>query len=250
MDVHRRDLLKAAALAPAAAALGQLSPAPSASAMPGAAVGAGAGVQATGTLELPVIPRAAWGARRPRRRRMERHVPVRLTLHHTDVRMTRQRPSPAELRGIQAWHLDAKGHDDIDYHFLVDRQGLVFEGRDVRFRGDTATEYDPTGHFLVCCLGDYEGDPAAPQQPTRASLRSIVLLYAWASQRWQIPARRLGGHRDYAATSCPGDALYALVRDGTLRHRIAAVTRASTVELAYLPLPQAKRLCDRLDERA
>jgi hypothetical protein len=151
------------------------------------------------------------------------------------------------VRGIQAFHLDSRGHDDIDYHFLVDRRGNVFEGRKVRFRGDTATEYDPSGHFLVCCLGDYEGVSGSPQEPTRRELRSVALLFSWASQRWDIPASRLGGHRDYAATTCPGDELYDVIRDGSLRRRIRRITTTREVELHRLPLARARRRIAAMD---
>ncbi len=33
----------------------------------------------------------------------------------------------------------------------VDPDGNIFELRTPKFAGDTATRYDPTGHFLVVC---------------------------------------------------------------------------------------------------
>jgi len=41
---------------------------------------------------------------------------------------------------------------DIPYHFLIDPNGNVYEGRNVFTVGETATEYDPTGHLLILVL--------------------------------------------------------------------------------------------------
>ena len=68
-----------------------------------------------------------------------------------------------------------KGHPDLDYHFVIDRRGHVFKGRSAKFRGDTQTDYAPTGHLLVCCEGDYQGANGAPQKPTKAMLRHLGL---------------------------------------------------------------------------
>ncbi len=164
---------------------------------------------------------------------MERHTPVRLTLHHTEVVLADNSDSPARIRQHQNFHMDDPEHDypDLAYHFLVDRRGNVFEGRDLRFRGDTATTYNPAGHFLVCCEGDYN-----QQQPTPAELRSVAALFAWASQEYDIrvSTKTVKGHQDYAATSCPGSSLERLIRNGSLAGRVADLAQAGPVQLDYL----------------
>ncbi len=79
-------------------------------------------------------------------------------------------------------------------------------------RGDTFTEYDPTGHFLVCCDGhfDQQGLPAA-------QLASLVDVLAWACGHFGVAPSTIAGHRDYAATTCPGRDLAALIADRRLR---------------------------------
>jgi N-acetyl-anhydromuramyl-L-alanine amidase AmpD len=139
---------------------------------------------------------------------MAEHEPVRLTLHHTAVSQTASTQGPARARQHQAHHLSL-GWPDLAYHFLVDRTGLAYQGRDVRFRGDTGTEYDPTGHFLVCMEGDFD-----VQEPTREQLVTTVALFAWASQQYGIDASTLAGHGDYAdSTTCPGAAVSVMIPD-------------------------------------
>jgi len=45
---------------------------------------------------------------------------------------------------------------DIPYHFLIAPDGTIYEGKSVYTVGETATEYDPTGHLLITCLGNLE----------------------------------------------------------------------------------------------
>ncbi len=152
------------------------------------------------------VCREAWRAA-PAGVGMKRHEPVRLTLHHTAVSQTAPAQGPARARQHQRYH-QSLGWADLAYHFLVDRSGLAYQGRGVAFRGDTGTEYDPTGHFLVCMEGDFD-----VQEPTAAQLETTVGLFGWASQQYRIDPTTLAGHDAYADTSCPGSSVSAMIPD-------------------------------------
>lgn len=185
-----------------------------------------------------VACREAWGAL-PASAAMVEHAPVRLTLHHTAVSQDDLDQGPARARRHQRYH-QSLGWPDLAYHFLVDRSGLAYEGRDVGFRGDTATEYDPTGHFLVCLEGNYD-----VQEPSGEQLDTAVALFAWASQRYDIDATTLAGHREYApSTTCPGSAVSAMIPDLAV-----AVTEAGPVELDLVCGPDAIELIATLESR-
>ena len=242
--MHRRTFMIAAAVGPlalAAAGRGssQASPAPGSGDVPAA--------PPRPVLEVPVIGRAAWGALAARRG-LRRHRPVRLTLHHSGVRLTEDASAPGMVRQHQRWHMLEKGHPDIDYHFLVDRRGNVYEGRDPSFRGDTQTDYDPTGHLLVCCEGDYEGSAGAPQRPTPVMLRAVAAVFAAASQRWDIDPATLGGHREYTSmTSCPGRSLQRLLRDGSVESQIERLVAQHVVRLMTLDGRAGRRTVRRIE---
>lgn len=147
---------------------------------------------------------------------MKRHRIERLTLHHTATRLASSADAPERARSHQAFH-QAEGFADLAYHFLVDDAGHILEGRSLDFAGDTFTEYDPTGHLLVCCEGDFD-----EQEPSPSLLDSVADLLAWGAQTFGIAVDTLAGHRSYAATSCPGTGLSALLEDGTLAGMVAA----------------------------
>lgn len=174
---------------------------------------------------------------------MKRHDPVRLTLHHTEV-LVDGTPSTVRARGHQRHHQDTWGVPDLVYHFLVDTDGHILQGRDLAFEGDTETSYDTTGHLLVCCEGDFDS-----QRPSAAMLRSVSELFAWASQEYGIPPATIRGHRDYAPgeKTCPGKYLYREIRNGTLTRMTARLAETARVELDYLSVPASRRQVRRIE---
>jgi hypothetical protein len=169
-----------------------------------------------------VICRSAWGAvdATPE---VVRHRIEKLTLHHTAVLLDDNADAPSRARSHQRYHLDS-GFSDLAYHFMVDLEGNVLEGRSLDHVGETFTEYDPTGHFLVCCEGNYD-----EQSPTQAQLESVVRLLAWAASEFDVDVSTLSGHRDLASTTCPGDNLYAVLADGSLTSAVHAARAAGVV---------------------
>jgi len=105
----------------------------------------------------------------------------------------------------------------VPYHFLLDLDGHIYEGRDFHFMGETNTAYDPGGHFLISVIGNYE-----QQEPTPAQLNAIADMMAWALEEFDLPIDRLGGHYNYAQTGCPGKNLRKYLEDGTFKRMVLA----------------------------
>jgi N-acetylmuramoyl-L-alanine amidase len=180
-----------------------------------------------------LLCREAWGAR-PARPGGKRHTITRMTLHHEAVVLGDNRNAPGRLRKDQLYHQDQKGWIDIAYHVGVDRNGNLYELRDTELAGDTATDYDTTGHFLVLCEGDFDQEAVSEPQ-----LKATALAFAWAAQNFHVKTDTLAGHRDFASTSCPGANLYSHLSSGDLKHRIDALLAAGGVNLERLCGPDA-----------
>lgn len=147
------------------------------------------------------------------------HEITHVTLHHTgDSRPLLPGEDPVQrLRGLQSWGARDRNWWDVPYHFLMDLEGRIFEGRDYHYMGETNTTYDPGGHFLISIIGNY-----GRQEPTRAQIEAIADLMAWAIQEFDLPLDRIGGHYNYATTGCPGEHLRKYLEDGTFRRMVAA----------------------------
>jgi hypothetical protein len=158
---------------------------------------------------IPVICPPAWGSL-PAVGEFRTHRIERLTVHHTGDLLESNDLAPERIRGHQRGHLD-RGWPDLAYHVIIDAAGHVYQGRPLHAVGDTGTEYDPTGHFLVCCEGNFDEQPIPEAQRSR-----LVDVLAWAATTFAVAPATIAGHRDVAATSCPGDDLYASIADGSL----------------------------------
>jgi hypothetical protein len=180
-----------------------------------------------------LLCREAWGAQaaRPGGRS---HTITRMTLHHEAVVLGDNRNAPGHLRSDQRYHQEQQGWIDIAYHVGVDRDGNIYELRSTGLAGDTATDYDTTGHFLVLCEGDFDREAVS-----EAQLQGAALAFAWAAQTFRVASGTLAGHRDLAQTSCPGASLYAHLSSGDLKRRIDDLLAAGPVDLQRFCGPDA-----------
>ena len=179
-----------------------------------------------------IVPRASWGADESIRRATPSYAPTLrfAVVHHTAGRNAySQSEAAAIVRGIQLFHVQGNGWNDIGYNFLVDRFGTIYEGRFggvVRNVVGAHAKGFNTGSVGVALLGTY-GDAA----PSRAAQDALAELLAWrldlahvdplgllttlsgGNERFpaRVPVllRAVSGHRDTGFTECPGSVLYS-----------------------------------------
>jgi hypothetical protein len=159
------------------------------------------------------ICRSAWGAQ-PHRGSYIRHDVHRLTVHHSGGVLRRNREAPSRFRAMQQDHFN-EGWPDIAYHILIDRHGNIYRARPTWAKGNTRTNYNPRGHLLVMCIGNFN-----EQDVPRAQLRGLIRVLTFACDRFGVRPRTIHGHRDYASTACPGNRLQHLINNGVIRRRV------------------------------
>ena len=152
------------------------------------------------------------------------HTISRITLHHQGEAFPRGKDARQYLRNLQLWSRETKKWLDIPYHFVIDLDGNIYQGRDIRFAGDTNTEYDPAGHALIEVVGNFEDT-----EPNSSQLDAVVLLMAMLSAKYNLPVESIRGHRDYARdTVCPGKNLYRFLENGYFREQVGKQLAAKT----------------------
>ncbi len=178
-----------------------------------------------------LIRRAEWGAELPKSSYTV-HQPFFFTLHHTQGNYPATREAAlSEIRFIQDYHQNAKGWIDIGYHFLIDPQGDIFEGRPIRAEGAHVLSHN-TGNIGISIMGNYHPPVSNPITP--ASMDSFVAIGRYLRDTYAVNVSSFYAHRDIGNTDCPGDNLYAL--KGRLRDRIFA--DAPQPQPLPQPLPQ------------
>ena len=150
-----------------------------------------------------------------------------LIVHHSSFYEADGR---ATLREVQRLHREDRMWADIGYHYLVDTDGRIYEGRELAARGVHAGGYN-TGSVGVCLLGDFRF-----AAPVAAQWAGMVALGRWLVA--ELALSHLAGHRQFnAATECPGAALLARLPE------LAAGLGVEYGTEGYVPTASAGDVC-------
>ena len=207
-----------------------------------------------------VVTRDQWGADACPPRRAPQYGEVKAVHVHHTVSLNDYSPAeaPAMVLAICRYHRNSNGWDDIGYNALVDKYGVLYEGRagglDKAVIGAQAQGFNATTAG-ISNIGDYSAVAQTPQaldamaryirwklpvhgQPvsgpvTVTSSGGPLTRYPGGAR---VTLERVIGHRDTGNTACPGNALYAqlpelrsLVETGALQPVSAFSTRLSAL---------------------
>jgi len=155
----------------------------------------------------------------------------------------------AVVRSIWDFHVNTRGWDDVGYNFLVDPNGVIYEGRGRDILGAHFCGSN-TGTEGFCLMGTYTDIP-----PTDAALETLTRTLAWRACAENIKPtefsfhagsgrvlNHISGHRDGCATECPGQMTYDLLPD--LREAVAVYIDNSCSALPGPTALAAERLTD------
>jgi hypothetical protein len=163
------------------------------------------------TPNLRPISRRLWSLRSPRFPRLQPIGRIwRVTVHHEGNPSPNYRTDPRNvaenLRQIQKVHMEQSNAGDIGYHFVIDRAGRIWAGRNVYYRGAHAGGKANEGNIGIMCLGNFDlQDPTLPQcSALKAFVRLLLRTHGLSSASVRT-------HRELRPTRCPGDRLQAFV---------------------------------------
>lgn len=153
-----------------------------------------------------LVRREAWKAAPPKEP-YARHVPKAFTLHHTAGYLPKNyAESVAEIQFVQDYHQNAKGWNDIGYHFLIDPLGNIFEGRPMYAVGAHVLNRN-TDNIGISMMGNYH--PPASNKPAKETLASFGKVGAYIRDNYSVGVSSFHAHREIGSTDCPGDLLFA-----------------------------------------
>ncbi len=188
--------------------------------------------------QLRIVSRREWGADESYQYNEagqliwepEYYTPKKFVIHHTASSKV-DNPA-ATVRAIYYWHAKSNGWGDIGYNYLIDSNGVIYEGRaggDGVVGGHAYMNNRNTiGIAMIGCYDSKEKECSSPGQVTPAALDALERLIAAKSQLFDIaPAGKSSfnthgilanviGHTDVGSTYCPGDRIYeqlGLIKD-------------------------------------
>jgi hypothetical protein len=183
--------------------------------------------------EPAFVSRRAWGASKCRPRAAPEYGAVKAVHVHHTVSLNDYAPEegPAIVLSVCRYHRNSNGWNDIGYNALVDKYGVLYEGRagglDQAVVGAQAQGFnDETAG--IASIGDHTSVEATPETLSALAayirwklgvhgqpLSGPVTLRSDGGPATQYPAgarvtlERVIGHRDTGRTACPGGLLYA-----------------------------------------
>lgn len=94
---------------------------------------------------------------------------------------------------IRRWHKQ-RGYSDVGYHYIVYRNGILAQGRDVNIIGAHAAGHN--AHSIgICYIGGMNAENTQPED-TRTLRQKARLLSLLVDLRKLYPNARIIGHRD------------------------------------------------------
>ncbi|MDJ0975064.1 MAG: N-acetylmuramoyl-L-alanine amidase [Planctomycetota bacterium] len=151
-----------------------------------------------------LVRRADWGAESLKPNHDPMNGVRRITLHHTDeVPGIRARGDREIVSAIQRYHRNELGWADIGYHYLIGRDGLVYEGRTATAQGAHSGGANNIQNLGIALVGNF-----SRRMPTHGQMSALEAFLGDQQRMHRVGTRQVFGHRDLGPTECPGTTLY------------------------------------------
>jgi len=190
----------------------------------------------------------------------ENQTTRKFIVHHTGE-VTDETRDPMELmRAIYYYHTVTRGWGDIGYHYVIDKQGNIYEGR----AGGAGmvgahTALHNLGSIGISLMGNFQYEEPTPNQ-----LKVLTLVLADHANRFNVdPAARsfwlgtnsynVSGHNDVArqgyGTACPGKNLSVLLPEIRKKAKALATSFKTTDAKSGLDFLSKSRSAPRIQRR-
>jgi len=103
---------------------------------------------------------------------------------------------------VRRWHVEDRGWSDIGYHYLIDRDGTVTEGRSLGRTGAHAKGHN-TGSVGISLFGGHGGNVADKFDDNFTEDQGRALRGVIAKLKADHPITRIIGHNEVSNKACP-----------------------------------------------
>ena len=106
------------------------------------------------------------------------------------------------VKEIRRWHLEKKW-SDIGYHWIIDRDGSITQGRKENVIGAHVQNHN-TGTIGICLIGGFGSSESDPFEKNYTAQQDHALRTLINDIKSRTPIKRIRGHNEVAAKACPG----------------------------------------------
>jgi len=144
------------------------------------------------------------------------------------------RSSEEKVREVRDWHLK-RGWSDIGYHWLIDRDGTVVQGRPEEKIGAHVKGHN-TGTIGISLFGGHgsSADDDFNDHFTWAQEEALRNLIGEIEQRYDI--QKVSGHNEYSSKACPGFRVGPFLNKKPAPAPRTSVTQSKTVQASAVQI--------------
>ena len=154
-----------------------------------------------------LVPRSRWTKVAPRSNSRPIGRVTRITLHHTaEHGAVATLPDVEVIRRIENYHRNGRKWCAIGYHYLVGKDGRVYEGRPANLQGAHVLS-ENENNIGISMMGDWD-----KKMPSARQLSALKAFLDDTRDRFKVGKSKVYGHRDLNRSVCPGEALYGWLR--------------------------------------
>ena len=103
---------------------------------------------------------------------------------------------------IRRWHVEENGWRDIGYHFIIDRDGDLVEGRPIEQVGAHVKNHNKKS-IGICLIGGWGGASTDQFEEHFTKLQEETLLKLLDDLTLKFPDAKIRGHNEVANKGCP-----------------------------------------------
>ncbi|MCM8531588.1 MAG: N-acetylmuramoyl-L-alanine amidase [Lentisphaeraceae bacterium] len=148
---------------------------------------------------VSIVPRSRWAKYKIKGNVTKMGKVSKITVHHTDDGPKLSKISDVKfLQGIENHHRNNRKWACIGYHFVIGRDGTIYQGRPVQYQGAHARSNNPN-NIGISLIGDFNKG-----YPAKSQLSSLSALLGNLRSKYGVSSKSVYGHRHLNQTECPG----------------------------------------------
>lgn len=102
---------------------------------------------------------------------------------------------------IRDWHVNGNHWNDIGYHYVIELDGSIHNGRPESVIGAHCLGQNANS-IGICYVGGLAEDGKTPKD-TRTEAQKLALIKLLTGLKVKYPKATIHGHREFAAKACP-----------------------------------------------
>lgn len=203
------------------------------------------------TKDLQIIKRSDWAKYEIDKNQLKPNNKIsHISIHHSAWESEAEEDEPeVQLNKMLYKHSKEKNWGDIAYHYLIAKDGMIYQGRDVSYAANSSSRYLPAKLWKKNKIITAEEARAVPKNPiggtewvsneqtgpapgeiqghlticflgnfekvdpTFAAKKAFINLSEYLIKKYGLTLNDIWAHREIASSKCPGNKLFLWLRD-------------------------------------